>query len=109
MFLFDLILYVPSTTKIILPRVPYRGAVFKLRANICVVSCFFNFLIICLYVFILINFKVLYALVVIFSMWGFQLKSLLMVIPRYLAFSVDFSSVLRSLYGKMSGVFCLDK
>ena len=30
--------------------VPYRGAVFKLRANISVVGCFFNFLIICLYI-----------------------------------------------------------
>ena len=36
--------------KFILPWVPYRGAVFKLRANISVVSCFFNFLIICLYI-----------------------------------------------------------
>ena len=38
-------------------------------------------------------------------MLGFQVKSLLFVIPRDLAFSVDFSSVLRSLYGKMSEVF----
>ena len=37
-------------TKFILPWVPYRGAVFKLRADISVVSCFFNFLIICLYI-----------------------------------------------------------
>ena len=37
-------------TKFILPWVPYRGAVFKPRTNISVVSCFFNFLIICLYI-----------------------------------------------------------
>ena len=35
--------------KFILPWVPYGGAVFELRANISFVSCFFYFLVVCLY------------------------------------------------------------
>ena len=77
----------------ILSLVPCRCAAFQLRTNISVVCCFFYFLIVCLY--IPFN-KVLgiVSFIGLFLIWVFQLKALLIVIPMYLAFSVDFSLVL---------------
>ena len=48
--------------------------------------------------------RVLEALDDTFSI-SFQFRSLLIVIPRYLAVSADFNSILWSLYGRIIGFF----
>ena len=57
---------------------------------------------------IYINLKDVFALFVILFMWSFQVRSLVIVTPRYFALFVDLSTWLCSVYWKMIDFCFLD-
>ena len=72
---------------------PDCRAIFKLWADICVICCLFDFVLFLVLIFLLINLKEFLTFAVMLFMCFVQLRSFLIVTPRYFAASVVLGTV----------------